>query len=66
MNTFDTLNKYKASIIINEYGKPSEDNYTKYIAIKFDNKNEYKISSYRSEEIEKQVKENSNMIIENV
>ncbi len=66
MNTFDTLNKYKASIIINEYGKPSEDNYTKYIAIKFDNKNEYKISSYRAEEIEKQVKENSNMIIENV
>lgn len=66
MNTFDTLNKYKASIIINEYGKPSKDNYTKYIAIKFDNKNEYKITSYRSEEIEKQLKENSNMIIENV
>lgn len=66
MNTFDTLNKYKASIIINEYGKPSKDNYTKYIAIKFDNKNEYKISSYRAEEIEKKVKENSNMIIENV
>ena len=66
MNTFDTLNKYKASITINEYGKPSKDNYTKYIAIKFDNKNEYKITSYRSEEIEKQLKENSNMIIENV
>ena len=54
MNTFDTLNKYKASIIINEYGKPSKDNYTKYIAIKFDNKNEYKITSYRSKEIEQQ------------
>lgn len=54
MNTFDTLNKYKASIIINEYGKPSKDNYTKYIAIKFDNKNEYKINSYRSKEIEQQ------------
>ena len=63
MNTFDTLNKYKASIIINEYGKPSKDNYTKYIAIKFDNKNEYKINSYRSEEIEKQLKENSNITI---
>lgn len=63
MNTFDTLNKYKASIIINEYGKPSKDNYTKYIAIKFDNKNEYKINSYRSEEIEKQLKENSNIAI---
>ena len=54
MNTFDTLNKYKASIIINEYGKPSKDNYTKYMAIKFDNKNEYKITSYRSKEIEQQ------------
>ena len=54
MNTFDTLNKYKASIIINEYGKPSKDNYTKYMAIKFDNKNEYKINSYRSKEIEQQ------------
>lgn len=51
MNTFDTLNKYKASIEINEYGKPCKDNYTKYIAIKFDNNNEYKIISYRSEEL---------------
>ena len=65
MNTFDTLNKYKASIIINEYGKPSEDSYTKYIAIKFDNKNEYKITSYRSEEIEKQLKKDNRITILN-
>ena len=65
MNTFDTLNKYKASIIINEYGKPSKDNYTKYIAIKFDNKNEYKIISYRSEEIEKQLKKDNKITILN-
>ncbi len=65
MNTFDTLNKYKASIIINEYGKPSEDNYTKYIAIKFDNKNEYKITSYRSEEIDKQLKKDNRITILN-
>ena len=65
MNTFDTLNKYKASIIINEYGKPSKDNYTKYIAIKFDNKNEYKITSYRSEEIEKQLKKDIKITILN-
>ena len=65
MNTFDTLNKYKASIIINEYGKPSEDSYTKYIAIKFDNKNEYKITSYRSEEIEKQLKKDNKITIFN-
>lgn len=65
MNTFDTLNKYKASIIINEYGKPSKDNYTKYMAIKFDNKNEYKITSYRSKEIEQQVKKDNKITILN-
>ena len=52
MNTFDTLKKYNASMIINEYGKPSKDNYTKVLMIKFDKKNEFKIISYRSEEIE--------------
>lgn len=52
MNTFDTLKKYNASMIINEYGKPSKDNYTKVLMIKFDKKNEFKIKSYRSEEIE--------------
>ena len=65
MNTFDTLNKYKASITINEYGKPSKDNYTKCIAIKFDNKNEYKITSYRSKEIEKQLKKDNRITILN-
>lgn len=47
MNTFDTINKYKASLIINEIGKESETNYTKAIIIKFDQKNEFKIDSYR-------------------
>ena len=51
MNTFDTLKEYKASIIINEYNKPCKDNYTKLIMIKFDKRNEFKISSYRSKEI---------------
>lgn len=51
MNTFDTLKKYEASMIINEYGKPCKDNYTKLIMFKFDKKNEFKICSYRSEEI---------------
>lgn len=53
MNTFDTLNKTKSSIIINEYNKPTKENYTKSIMIKCDNKNEYKIFSYRAKEIEK-------------
>ena len=56
MNTFETLNKFKASIIIKEYNKPVKDNFTKLITIKFDNKNEYKIYSYRAQEIRKEVK----------
>lgn len=51
MNTFDTLKKYKASLIIEEYGKPSSDNFTKVIKIIFDNKDEYKIESYRKKEM---------------
>ena len=49
MNTFDTLNKTKASLIINEIGKPCEDNYTKVLIFNFDNKNEFKINSYKDE-----------------
>lgn len=51
MNTFDTLKKYKASLVIEEYGKPVEDNFTKVIRIIFDKENTYKIFSYREEEI---------------
>ena len=51
MNTFDTLKKYNASMEIHEYGKPSKDNFTKVIKIIFNNKHEYKISSYREKEI---------------
>ncbi len=47
MNTFETLAKHKASLEIKEYNKPSKDNYTKVINIKFDKKNEFKIESYR-------------------
>lgn len=47
MNTFETLRRYQASLIIEEYNKPNKDNYTKVINIKFDNKNEFKIKSYR-------------------
>ncbi len=49
MNIFDTLKQYNASITIQEYGKPSKDNFTKVIKIKFDNKNEFNINSYRQE-----------------
>ena len=47
MNTFDTLKKYKASLELEEIGKPSKDNYTKILKIKFDGKEEYKVKSYR-------------------
>lgn len=48
MNTFDTLNRYKASMIIDEIGSPSLDNYTKVVMFKFDNKNKFKVTSYRN------------------
>ena len=47
MNTFDTLKKCNVSIIIEEYNEPSKDNYTKVIKIKFNNKNEFEIKTYR-------------------
>ncbi|MBR0428428.1 MAG: hypothetical protein IJK18_09590 [Clostridia bacterium] len=49
MNTFDTLNRTKASLIINEIGKPCIDNYTKVLIFKFDNKNEFIVNSYKNE-----------------
>lgn len=47
MNTFETLEQYNATLIIKEIGKPSNDNYTKVLIIKFDKKHEFKILSYR-------------------
>ena len=47
INTFETLKKHKASLIIKEIGKPSKDDYTKIIIIKFDNKNNFIIDTYR-------------------
>ena len=47
MNTFDTLRSCKGILIIKEIGKPSKDNFTKIIMIKFDGKNEYKVIPYR-------------------
>ena len=47
MNTFETLKKYNASVIINEMGKPSRDNFTKVIMFKFDGKGDFRVESYR-------------------
>ena len=56
LNTFDTLKKHNATMIINEIGKESKDNYTKVIMIKFDNKSEFEIKSYRDVDIKKRRK----------
>ena len=64
MNTFDTLRKSKASLIIEEYGKPTKDNFTKVIKIIFDNKNEYKISSYREKEIQSLDEQKSSLLFQ--
>ena len=58
MNTFDTLRKYKASLEIEEIGKPCKDNFTKVLKFKFDNKEEFTIKSYRKDEIKEKDKEN--------
>lgn len=47
MNTFETLRKHKASLIIEEIGKPCKDNFTKIIKIKFDGKDQFQVISYR-------------------
>lgn len=53
MNTFDTLNKYSASLRIEEIGPACSDNYTKVIKIQFNKLNHLEIKSYRAEELRK-------------
>ena len=50
MTTFQTLKECKASLIIEEY-EPNTANYAKAVIIRFDNKSQYKVYSYRAEEI---------------
>lgn len=57
MTTFETLSKTKESLIIEEKYPMNNVDYTKVIKIRFDNKNEYRINSYRAEEIRKQNKD---------
>ena len=56
MTTFETLKEIKASLSIEEYN-PQNSSYTKSVNIIFDGKNEYRIYSYRAEEIKKQNKD---------
>lgn len=64
MTTFETMSETRASLIINEMHEMNNTDYTKSITIRFDGKNEYRIKSYRSDEIKKRLKDNR-IIIEN-
>lgn len=52
VTTFETLHECKGSLIIEEY-EQNQCKYSKSIIIRFDNKNMYKIRSYRQDEINK-------------
>ena len=58
ITTFETLKQCKASLIIKEMHKECENDYTKSVIIRFDDKNEYKICSYRANEIKKENPDN--------
>ncbi|MCL2354450.1 MAG: hypothetical protein FWC68_00875 [Oscillospiraceae bacterium] len=58
MTTFEALQKYNASLVITEFMEDRSNTYAKTISFVFDNKNEYRIDSFRAEEIKKTDKEN--------
>lgn len=60
ITTFETINSCNASLIINE---KTNNNYSKALEIKFDNKNEYVIISKRAKEIQKNNSINRNIIL---
>lgn len=64
ITTFETLKTTKASLVIEEYS-PETTNYTKSVNIRFDGKNQYRIYSYRADDIKKQNKE-KRIIVKNI
>lgn len=62
ITTFETLKETKASLVIEEKHGVVDNDYTKSVTITFDGKNEYRIISYRSDEIKKKNK-NGRIII---
>lgn len=63
VTTFETLHECKGSLIIEEF-EPNQCKYSKSVIIRFDNKNMYKIRSYRQDEISKLARES--IIIEGI
>lgn len=55
MTTFEALKECKASLEIEEFNNKE---YTKAVIIRFDDKNEYRIHSYRAEEIKNKIQDN--------
>lgn len=62
ITTFETMKQTGASLIIDEKRKPSANDYTKAVIIRFNGKNEYRIFSYRSKEIKNKIKNNRAII----
>lgn len=65
ITTFETLKETNGSLIIEEKHEMTDNDYTKAVTIRFDGKHEYKICSYRAEEIIKRV-EDREIIVENI
>ncbi len=65
ITTFETLKHTKASLIITELLNHIGNYYTKSVTIRFDSKNEYRIYSYRAEQI-KRYSINRQILIEKV
>lgn len=61
ITTFETLKETKASLIIEEKNELMENSYTKAVKFRFDDKNEFKIISYRANDIKENI--NSNRIL---
>ncbi|MBQ9659112.1 MAG: hypothetical protein IJV31_10190 [Clostridia bacterium] len=66
LTTFETMKDTGASFVITEFMPTKQRFYTKSVTIKFDGKNEYKICSYRAEEIEKRATNDNRIIIEKI
>lgn len=65
MTSFETLNKCKGSLIIEEYSKETNI-YTKCITFRFDSKCEYKINSYRAEQIKYKIDDKNRIKIKQI
>ena len=65
MTSFETLNKCKGSLIIEEYSKETNI-YTKCVTFRFDSKGEYRIYSYRSDQIKSEMKDKNRIKVKQI